>query len=301
MASWALGLLPNRVMQVSNSDDLFRATSSKQVGVLLFNDKRGTPAGFKAAALRHAHPLARANAKHLHFTEIRRHHYAQTANGEDGTDLGDLVRKIGPGMDQRQWPQIIIISNKKSSSNAKFVVWRNSHYSVERFMVNDIGTQKNANKFYSTQFELALGQALDGIAGGGIARLGGGNLDADAAAAITGYSLPAPDEMKKPPKPQPPPSPPPPFGVACSDEGPWECFDKQCPKRVMTCSDLAYVEKVCGQPFNLGTMRGRGITNGRMIRNACKLSCGVCKLGEFVLAPVHLHTNDEFYSKTDAF
>ena len=285
VASWALGLLPNRVMQVSNSDDLFRATSSKQVAVLLFNDKRGTPAGFKAAALRHAHPLARANAKHLHFTEIRRHRYAQTANGEDGTDLGELVRKIGPGMDQRQWPQIVVISTKKSTSNAKFVVWRNKHYSIERFMVTDIGTKLKANKFYSTQLELALGKVLDGIAGGGIARLGGGALDAAAAAAVTGYSLPAPGDVKKPPPPPAEPPRPPSGKVPCSDEGPWECFASGCPKNVLTCSDLAYVQKACAQPFNIKTMRGKGISDGRMIRDACKLSCGSCRPGEFVLAP----------------
>jgi len=269
LGSWALGLLPNNIVQVYTSDDLFRATSSKQVGVLLFNDKAVTPAGFKAAALRHSHPLAHKYSKYFHFAEVRRDRYAATSNGEDGTDLGELVRKLGPGMDQRQWPMILIIQNKKNDNkNSKLVVWRSSHYAVQQFNSPSIGVKEAANKFYASELELALQAVLNAMPQSAPAAAPQSDDTGGYRLPPVGHSTTVEEQgLKIVPK------------EDCRDEGPWECFAKGCPAPVVSCQELAFEQKACTENFNLQTMRGTGVVSGRAIRDACRLSCGQCKVG----------------------
>eukprot|EP01043_Picozoa_sp_COSAG02_P054198 COSAG02_NODE_6097_length_3802_cov_2.381853_1_plen_687_part_00 len=191
VASWALGQLPNMATQVFTSDDVFRATSSKHVAVVLFNDKSVTPAGFKAAALRHAHALAHSNSKHLRFAEVRREQYAQTANGQDGTDLGDFVRKFGPGMDQRQWPQIVILQKKKPNTSSNVVTWEQTKYSIERFTITQINDKKAS--FYAAEFEKALQATVVAIAQ---PHSSGSGTAAQSKGTTGGYQLPAPGSAR---------------------------------------------------------------------------------------------------------
>lgn len=283
VGSWALGLLPNRVVQVSASDDLLRATSSKHVAVLLFNDKSVTPAGFKATALRHAHPLAHSNSKHLRFAEVRKSHYAQNANGEDGTDLSELVRKFGPGMDPRQWPQIVIVQKlKKSSSSKKFVVWESARYTVDRFMSAEINNKKG--NFYANAFEGALQSVVAALP--------------QPPASTTGTSAQPPESEPRPSslgytrsgakvtvgaKPKTPATPVA-DGVTetlydCHEEGPWECFGDGCTSPKVSCYELAFNRRACAEEFDLQNLRGNGAVPGRLVRDACRLSCGMCKQG----------------------
>ena len=249
LASWALSQLPSRITQVWSSSDLFRGKA--EVHVVLMNDKAKTPAGFKAAALRHTKFAPKAS-ECLHFAEIRRERVAQLTAGKMGaqdaaeeSDLSDLVRRFGlQPNDASQWPQLLIITPASvTPGNLKFVFWQEKHYTVRRLLGFSM------KSFYSSNLENYLQPAIAGFAA-----------------------------IKS--SPQSPGS-----GAeagGCVDEGPWECFATGCPQPTVTCAELALQQHACDEPLNPANLRRPGESvltadAGRMIREVCPRSCGVCK------------------------